>query len=111
MSPRTHKEEDHDKRQHVQPSIEAERANDAHHMEHGRERDRQDGGVEQARRDGPCHALFTVGQGKHFGTVSERNRSFTRRVERAKDVHEQGDETKVRGASAWNKRTQAGSEK
>lgn len=107
---KTHKEEDHDERQHVQTGVEAECANDTHLLKHGRERDRQDGGVEQTRRDGPCHTLFTVRQREHFGTVSERDRSFTWRVECAKQVDKECDEAEVSLVVAWNQRAQAGGE-
>lgn len=56
--------------------IEAERALRLKRLEDGRERNGQYGSPEKARRNGPAHADFSVGQREDLCGVSEGHRSF-----------------------------------
>lgn len=106
-----HPEEDHDEGYHVEASVQAEGANDTQGGEDGRERHRQDGSPEQTSGDRPCHADLSMGKWKDLGRVGKRNGSFAGRVKGAKDIHEQGDETKMGRSGAGDERAQAGGEK
>lgn len=48
--------------------------------------------------DGPGHADFAVAEGEDFCAVGERDGSFSWRVERGEDEHEQCHEGNVRSA-------------
>lgn len=59
---------------------------------------RKDGSPEQVGRDGESHTNLSVREGEDLGGVSERDRTFTRRVEGSEQEDEEGDKTGVGGA-------------
>lgn len=88
-------EEDHDQRGHVQAGVEAERAHGVEGEQQARERDGEDGGPEEAGRDGPGHADLAVGEREDLGRVGEGDGALAGGVEGREEEDEEGNQSQV----------------
>jgi hypothetical protein len=87
--------EDHHESNHVQTCEESKCTCWCECFENLGEGQAQHSCPEKAGRNGPTHAHLSMRQREHLGRVRERNRSFTRRVERGIQVDEQSNNAQV----------------
>ena len=104
------KEENHDERADVQPSIEPESTSRSESSENGRERDGEDRGPEETGCDSPAHAYFSVGQREDFSRIGEWHWPLTRGVECGEQVNEECNQTEVSGVVSWDEEAEASCE-
>ncbi len=88
-------QEYHAKRNDVQTAVETKSALNRKGSDHLRPRERQHGGPEEARGDGPGHADFAVGEREDFCRVGERDRTFAGGVKGGEDENEEGNKAEM----------------